>query len=1057
MTHLPTGPRSGLVDLATNTALTEDGQPFPVHRPPSEYHDYLDQLGPTYDSTGRPAPDGAFSAAKGEDFAGNGHFAIDARIIGVEGRAGEIDTVDPVVGRSVDMWGHYNEYLATTVNRARVFDVDPSSDWTTALMVGQFCFGRDGRSHDIGSMATGAVNGLHPPRWHNAGHGGDLGDHWLAKRLGRSVVYQFVVTEDDELTWLDGATASPAVQQLQAAVASIGAGGLVVQFALSHLAAPQAPDQRSQWQLHGTIAPWRPNELRTYPAGRLLVPDSRTTGGLHNISVELTDDHVTLNMITAVPSAGTEPVDVGDLELRTADSDRLVARVAREAYLGERFVLTGGLVTVPSEIPANAAADEALRLVAIGADGPVTQLREKELNVQVDDACLLLEHPRDPSDGDHDVDVLVRSFVRGRPGAVGRIGVRQFFNLRAIPRDPAASSPEARCSDVDIVGLRTDRQGNWSNACDLTTDDAGRGWFTLRGAAAGTTRVLLSTGAEDLPCDVDLAGSAAIGYDEDDALGYWSGAGYLSVRVLPDDWRLAGISQDEVTFDLVYQEIFAFYEHLYSFMKAEVFSLADRCKVETYAKLIWQMCDPRNKAKTYYMPPTRDLSEPKAQLLLKYLRAQQVPDEVLLTVPAAARRSNRITTRGQLVQVLREAATVELAVMLQYLYAAYSVPTHGAGLEYVRRGIWTSEQLQLACGDGGETLDEGIRSMLLNIAREEMIHYLLVNNILTAMGEPFHVPRVDFGTINHELPVPLDFSLEKLSPGSIERFTLIERPDDLVGDVRRGDAATTYQDDHPYASLSELYGDIREGLHRVPELFLVAKGRGGGEHHLFLRESVNRHHPDYQLEVDDLSSALFAIDIITEQGEGGVLDPEAAEDSHYASFLRIGELLRTAPAPRPGGERWSPAYPVVRNPTLGQGNAAMATVSDPDAREVMELFNHGYFLALQLMVQHFGESPDASLRRSALMNAAIDMMTGVMRPLAELLVTMPSGRRGTTAGPSFELTEVPAAIARPDVARRAIALRLDHLAAACGKCPLVPARVGEMAAFYADQFRPPPD
>ncbi|GLF94859.1 ferritin-like domain-containing protein [Streptomyces yaizuensis] len=1134
-THLPTGARSGLVDLATNTALTDDGRPFPAHRPPTEYHDHLDRLGPRYGSDGRPAPDGPFSAAKGEDFAGNGHFSIDARIVAAEGRAGDVDTTDPVVGRGVDMWGHYNEYLATTVNRARVFDVDPSSDWTTTLMVGQFSFGRDGRSHDVGYMATGAVHGFHPPRWHNSGHAADIGDHWLAGRLRRSVVHQFVVAGDEELTWLEEADASPAVRRLRATVATEGIGGLVVQFALSHLAAPDAPDRPGRWRLRGTIAPWRPHEPRTYPAGRLLVPDRRlpgscvldrevpdgrvldrevpdgrvpgscspdraAPGGLHNLTVEVTDEHVTLNMITALPTTGAEagspvPVDVGDLELRTADTGRLVARIPRQAYLGDAYALAGGLVTVPAELPASAAAGEALHLVGTAPGGPAVHLREKEINVQTDDASLFLEHPSSPDDADHDVDVLVRSFVRGRPAAVAGIGVRQYFNPRALPRDPAARSPEARSSDIDIVRLRAGRRdgsGTWSSTCALETDDAGHGWFTLRGAAAGTARVLLSTGAGDLPCDADLPGSAALGHDHDDALGYWPGAGHLAVRVLPDDRRLSGTGQDEATFDLLYTEVFAFYEQLYSFMKAEVFSLADRCKVETYAKLIWQMCDPRNKAKTYYMPPTRDLSEPKARLLLTFLRAQQAPDEVLVTVPATSRRSGRITTRGGLVRALRDAAALELAVMLQYLYAAYSVPTHGAGLAYVRQGTWTPEQLRLACGDGGETRDGGIRGTLLDIAREEMIHFLLVNNVLTAVGEPFHVPRIDFSTINHRSPVPLDFSLERLGAGSVERFTLIERPDGLVGEVRRGDpaAAPAYVESgdvesgdgesedrhqHPYASLSELYADIREGLRRVPGLFLVEKGRGGGEHHLFLRESVNRHHPDYQLEVDDLTSALFAIDVITEQGEGGVLagaqgpPRTAAEPSHYEAFLRIGDLLRDPPATgtrqhhsrsgqRSGqrsGPRWSPAYPVVRNPTLGQGNPAMETVTDPDARTVMRLFNRSYFMALQLMVQHFGERPDASLRRSDLMNAAIDMMTGLMRPLAELLVTLPSGRRGTTAGPSFELTGQPAPTARPDVARRGIALRLDHLAAECGKSPLVPDRVGRMSAFWADHFRPP--
>ena len=207
-TKLPTGARSGLVDLATNTALTEEG-PFPAHRPVGEYHDYLDQHGTRFDAAGHVMENGAFNALKGWNFGGNGHFWIDARIASVEASAGCIDLSDPVVGRNVDMWGHYNEYLATTVNRARVFDVDPSSSWTTTLMVGQFCFGRTGRSHDVGYMLTGNVHGLHPPRWHNANHIMDVGDHYLAPQLRRSILYQFVVPKGEGLNWLDEASVSP--------------------------------------------------------------------------------------------------------------------------------------------------------------------------------------------------------------------------------------------------------------------------------------------------------------------------------------------------------------------------------------------------------------------------------------------------------------------------------------------------------------------------------------------------------------------------------------------------------------------------------------------------------------------------------------------------------------------------------------------------------------------------------------------------------------------------------------------------------------------------------
>ena len=987
-TQLPTGPRGGLMDLATNTALGADGTPFPPHRPPQEYD------GP-----------------RGERFAGNGHFTVDAVVSGVELRAGEVDFTDPAVGRRVDMWGHYNEYLQTTVNRARVFDVDPSSNWTTTLMVGQVGFGRLGRSHDTGYALTGDVHGFQPPRWHDFRRG--------------AVVHQFVVTLED-LMWFAEKSGSPAVTSLRSALRS-EADGLVVQFALVTPSAASVLNAPQRWDLRGTVAPWHRTELRTYPAGRLLVPTDRAQAP-HIFSADLTANDVTLNMITAIGPW----LPAHDLQLRTAGTGQVVAQVSRRSCVDA--LRHGGVVHVPRANPVGRDDDEALVLTC-GNSGE-TLSHEREINVQVDDACLFLEHPRDADDADHDVEVVFRSFVRGRPAPVEALWLRQVANPRALPRDPDAARAE-------IVRLRAGDADNLSSACVVSTDEDGRGRFTVRGARAGAARVLLAVeaGCPNVPA-----------YDNDDELGFWSTAGYLSVRVLPDDWRLADLPEDEVTFDLICREVFAPYEFLYSFMREEVFSLADRCKVETYAKLIWQMCDPRNKPKTYYMPPTRDLTEPKARLLLAYLRAQQKPAQVLRTLPSTVRSVRRLLTRAELVAALRDAATLELAVMTQYLYAAYSVPAYGAGLEYVRRGEWTPRQLTIACGDGGETLDDGIRGTLINVAREEMVHFLLVNNVLSALGEPFHVPNVDFGTINTELPVPLDFSLERLDFGSIQRFIRIERPDCLTGDVLLGDRAGRADPRGPaYSSLSELYRRIRQGLQEIPGLFLVESGRGGGEHHLFLRRSVNQRHPDYQLEVDDLGSALFAIDIITEQGEGGVLPDRASqtghgdERSHYEAFLGVAAVMRDAD--------WVPSYPVVRNPTVRDGGKASEHVTDPEAREIMRLFNDAYFVMLQLMVQHFGTGHDTSLRRSRLMNAAIDVMTGVMRPLGELLVVMPSGLPGRTAGPSFELDAPPAFVSRPDVAARAVAMRLDAVAARVTRCPLVPPRVGELSTMLADQLR----
>ena len=125
-------------------------------------------------------------------------------------------------------------------------------------------------------------------------------------------------------------------------------------------------------------------------------------------------------------------------------------------------------------------------------------------------------------------------------------------------------------------------------------------------------------------------------------------------------------------------------------MKAEVFSLADKCKVATYARLMWQMSDPKNKNKTYYMPPTRDMSESQSKLLLKFLQNQQqigyIPtSEQLQESEIESQDKNKISTKEELIQALKQAAELEVAVMLQYNFAGYSVPNYVTGEEYVRR------------------------------------------------------------------------------------------------------------------------------------------------------------------------------------------------------------------------------------------------------------------------------------------------------------------------------------------------------------------------------------
>jgi len=269
-----------------------------------------------------------------------------------------------------------------------------------------------------------------------------------------------------------------------------------------------------------------------------------------------------------------------------------------------------------------------------------------------------------------------------------------------------------------------------------------------------------------------------------------------------------------------------------------------------------------------------------------------------------------------------------------------------------------------------------------------------------------------------------------------------------------------------YGSINELYRQIRQAFEDMPELIVVEKGHVGGEHHLFLREHLNKNHPDYQLQIDDLESALFAIDFISEQSEG--ISPDSAQfpQSHFQRFRtmaqRLAQIQTTSFQGDGSRQPWVIAYPALRNPTLRRVDGYSNLVTATEARQVMSLFDGCYFLMMQLMVQHFGQSPTGTLRRSKLMNASIDVMTGMLRPLGELLMALPSGKRGRTAGPSFELHETPVYNPMARAAYRTMARRFEGLRDKAHSCAVINHAIYELLSFYVEFFdemadnEPPP-
>ncbi|MGH3936568.1 MAG: ferritin-like domain-containing protein [Pseudonocardiaceae bacterium] len=109
----------------------------------------------------------------------------------------------------------------------------------------------------------------------------------------------------------------------------------------------------------------------------------------------------------------------------------------------------------------------------------------------------------------------------------------------------------------------------------------------------------------------------------------------------------------------------------------------------------------------------------------------------------------------ELLRLLREAAEIEHSLMVQYLFAAFSV-----------RPVYRN---QLAgSGFGGDS------RTLTGVAIQEMDHLNSVNELLVALGATPCLIRQDFPYEPEIYPFP--FELERLSPVSVAKYTWAEAP-----------------------------------------------------------------------------------------------------------------------------------------------------------------------------------------------------------------------------------------------------------------------------------------
>jgi hypothetical protein len=80
-------------------------------------------------------------------------------------------------------------------------------------------------------------------------------------------------------------------------------------------------------------------------------------------------------------------------------------------------------------------------------------------------------------------------------------------------------------------------------------------------------------------------------------------------------------------------------------------------------------------------------------------------------------------------------------------------------------------------------------------------------------------------------------------------------------------------------------------------------------------------------------------------------------------------------------------------------------ITERMASRCTDLFNVSYEVLLQILHRYFAHTEETDAQLATLSSAAIALMVGVLKPLGDLITTLPVGpeQPGMTAGPSFEL------------------------------------------------------
>jgi len=391
--------------------------------------------------------------------------------------------------------------------------------------------------------------------------------------------------------------------------------------------------------------------------------------------------------------------------------------------------------------------------------------------------------------------------------------------------------------------------------------------------------------------------------------------------------------------------------------------------------------------------------------------ADRALDEGLTTAPGVGEPAlppPELNGRDYAIFLLRLAAEIEHGLMVQYLFTAYSL--------------------------GGPTVPEGRQAdvrawqeTILGIAKEEMAHFVTVENLLTALSGPLNFNREEFP--HDTVLYPFGFKLQPASLGSLAAYICAESPaewgvpeeQEIKERAEVGTGAPVNRVGNLYAELIRILRDptlVPSSAFDAGSVAFQASwdewGRGyreGARGREAMSSLPQLPAPELLIiEVGSRAAALDAIEQVGEQGEG--LEPGTENESHFQRFLAIYRGMKEL------GDGTG-VRPLATNPTTDLEGPDVGPAEDPntttpivneEANLWAHLFNVRYRKLLVNLSHAFELSDDPGDRaalgpRGTLIHRTFSEMYN-LRAIAGQIVVLPiDGAQpdGPLAGPPFQI------------------------------------------------------